>query len=181
MTKKKFENGEFIFKEGEIGDKFYLVKKGKVRVLKDNKLIREMEGGSCFGELSLLINEPRSATIVTCTKCSVYILTKKAFNENMDKNMLEYLNKKIALEDNFKLNLSDLYFSKHLGKGKFGDVSLVHDKKNYYAIKAIDRNETGAKRQESKRRPFDHWSVLHRQFHPSPTNTDQRVCIRLLF
>ena len=142
MEKKKFDKGEFIFKEGEIGDKFYFVKKGKVRVLKDNKLIREMEGGSCFGELSLLINEPRSATIVACTKCSIYILTKQAFNENIDKNMLDYLYKKISLEDNFKLTLSDLYYNKNLGKGKFGDVSLVHDKKNYYAIKAIDRNET---------------------------------------
>jgi len=35
MTKKKFENGEFIFKEGEIGDKFYLIKSGKINVIKD--------------------------------------------------------------------------------------------------------------------------------------------------
>ena len=140
MTKMKFEKGEFIFKEGEIGDKFYLVKKGRVKVLKETKFIREMEAGSCFGELSLLINEPRSATIETSTKCSVYILTKQAFNENIDKNMLEYFHKKIALEDNFKLTLNDLYFCKNLGKGKFGNVALVHDKKNYYAIKSVSRN-----------------------------------------
>ena len=140
MIKKKFEKGEFIFKEGEIGDKFYLLKKGKVKVLKDKKVIREMEEGSCFGELSLLINEPRSATVEAITECSIYILTKQVFNENIDKNMLEYLHKKIALEDNFKLTLSDLYFCKNLGKGKFGNVSLVHDQKNYYAIKAVSRN-----------------------------------------
>ena len=140
MIKKKFIKGEFIFKEGEIGDKFYLLKKGKVKVLKNKKIIREMEEGSCFGELSLLINEPRSATVEAITECSVYILTKQVFNENIDKNMLEYFHKKIALEDNFKLTLNDLFFCKNLGKGKFGNVSLVHDQKNYYAIKAVSRN-----------------------------------------
>ena len=40
-----------------------------------------MEGGSCFGEISLLINEPRSAKIVTYTKYSIDILTKKNFNK----------------------------------------------------------------------------------------------------
>ena len=54
--------------------------------------------------------------------------------------MLEYFHKKIALEDNFKLTLNDLFFCKNLGKGKFGNVSLVHDQKNYYAIKAVSRN-----------------------------------------
>ena len=65
--KKKIIKGEFIFKEGEIGDKFYLLKKGKVKVLKNKKIIREIEEGSCFGELSLLINEPCSATVETNT------------------------------------------------------------------------------------------------------------------
>jgi len=64
-----------------IKDKFYLVKKGEVRVLKDNKLIREIEKGSCIDELSVLINEPRSAKIVTYTKYSIDILTKNNFNK----------------------------------------------------------------------------------------------------
>ncbi len=68
MEKKKFEKGEFIFKEGEIGDKFYFVKKGKVRVLKDNKLISEMEGVSYFWWIICFINDPLSATIIACTK-----------------------------------------------------------------------------------------------------------------
>ena len=140
MTKEKYKQGEAIFKEGEIGDKFYLIKKGKVKVLKDKKVIREIEEGNCFGEMALLINEPRSATIEASTNCSLYVLTKKDFNETIDKNMLEYLQKKIALQDNFNMNLDCLFFVKNLGRGKFGNVALVHDKKNYYAIKAVSRN-----------------------------------------
>ena len=140
MTKEKYKEGEAIFKEGEIGDKFYLIKKGKVKVLKDKKVIREIEEGNCFGEMALLIHEPRSATIEASTKCTVYVLTKKDFDETIDKNMLDYLQKKIALQDNFNMTLDCLYFVKNLGRGKFGNVALVHDKKNYYAIKAVSRN-----------------------------------------
>ena len=140
MTKEKYKQGEAIFKEGEIGDKFYLIKKGKVKVLKNNKVIREIEEGNCFGELALLVNEPRSATIEASQKCTLYVLTKKDFDETIDKNMLEYLQKKIALQDNFNMTLNDLFFVKNLGRGKFGNVALVHDKKNYYAIKAVSRS-----------------------------------------
>ena len=41
--------------------------------------------------------------------------------------------------DNFNLTLEHLYFIKNLGKGKFGSVSLVHNNKNYFAIKAVDK------------------------------------------
>ena len=76
MSKEKFDTNQVIVREGEIGDKFYLIKKGKVNVIKNQKFIREMEQGNCFGELSLLINEPRSATIETATKVTTYVLTK---------------------------------------------------------------------------------------------------------
>ena len=109
------------------------------QLAENNKVIREIEEGNCFGELALLVNEPRSATIEASTKCTLYILTKRDFDETIDKNMLEYLQKKISLQDNFNMTLNDLFFVKNLGKGKFGNVALVHDKKNYYAIKAVSR------------------------------------------
>ena len=140
MTKEKYNVNDIVFKEGEIGDKLYLIKKGKVNVSKNNKFIREIEQGNCFGELALLVNEPRSATIVASTKLSLYSLTKQNFNEVMDKNMLSYLQQKVALLDHFNSSLDDFYYCKNLGQGKFGSVSLVHNRKNFYAIKAVSRN-----------------------------------------
>ena len=139
MSKEKFTQGNIIMNEGEMGDKFYLIKNGKVLVKKNNKLIREMEQGSCFGEMALLVNEPRSATIEASTKVTTYVLTKQAFNDVLDKNMLMYLKKKVALQDTFDSTLDDFYFCKNLGQGKFGSVSLVHNTKNYYALKAVSR------------------------------------------
>ena len=140
MSEEKFKKKQNIVKEGETGDKFYLIKSGKVNVIKNGKFVRQMEKGSAFGELSLLINEPRSATI-ECASDEVitYVLTKKAFHDVMDKNILAYLQKRVSLFDNFNSTLDDFVFVKTLGKGKFGNVSLVHNGSNLYAIKAVKR------------------------------------------
>ena len=53
--------------------------------------------------------------------------------------MVSYLVKKMALEDSFNTSLDNLYYVKSLGHGKFGDVSLVHNDKTFFAIKAVNR------------------------------------------
>ena len=141
MKKEKFEPNEYIFEKGEAADKFYVIKKGSVVVWNDEKRIRELEKGNCFGELALLSNEPRSATIQAKENCTLYVLEKKDFINNIDKNLLEYLNVKMSLLDDFNMSLNDFYFCKNLGQGKFGEVSLVHNKKHFYAIKCVDRKE----------------------------------------
>ena len=139
MKKEKFSKGETIFSEGEMGNKLYLIKKGKVKAFKNKKFIRELCEGNCFGEVALLINEPRTATVIAETDVSCFSLTKDDFNSFIDKNMLNYLAKKTALQDNFNLTLNDLYFCKTLGKGKFGSVSLVHNNKYHFAIKLVNK------------------------------------------
>ena len=141
MKKEKFTPGQTIFKEGEYGDKLYLIKKGIVDVYKSDKFIRQLSEGTCFGELSLLVNEPRSATIIANSNVTSYSLTQDNFNSCVDKNMLSYLSKKIALQDNFTITLEDLFYCKNLGRGKFGNVALVHNNKNFYAVKAVKRKE----------------------------------------
>ena len=141
MKKEKFNQDEIIFNEGENGDKLYLIKKGKVDVYKNNKFIRELCEGNCFGEMSLLINEKRTATVKAKTKVSLYSLTRNNFNSCIDKNMLNYLSKKISLQDSFNNKLEDFYFCKSLGRGKFGTVSLIHNNKNFYAMKAVRRKD----------------------------------------
>ena len=64
MKKEKFNKGETIFSEGEMGNKLYLIKKGKVKAFKNKKFIRELCEGNCFGEVALLINELRTAIVI---------------------------------------------------------------------------------------------------------------------
>ena len=141
MKKEKFDPNEYIFEKGSKADKFYVIKKGSVIVWRDEKRIRELEKGNCFGELALLSNEPRSATLQAKDYCTLYVLEKNDFINSIDKKLLEYLNVKMSLLDDFNMSLKDFYFCKNLGQGKFGEVSLVHNNKHFYAIKCVDRKE----------------------------------------
>jgi cGMP-dependent protein kinase len=72
-------------------------------------------------------------------KVTCYVLSKKEFQVILkDNTTKEYLLKKLALQ-NTEVSLNSLHYIKFLGKGKFGTVSLVHNKKFFYAIKAISR------------------------------------------
>ena len=120
---------------------------GVVRVMKNNKYVREIEVGNVFGETSLLLNENHSATLIaTSEKVCVYTLSKQNFLTVIDKKMQELMINKISLQDNFNTNLNDLFFLKSLGKGKFGSVSLVHNTKNLYAVKSVPRSIADKKR-----------------------------------
>ena len=146
MKKEKFEQNDYIFEKGDKADKFYVIKKGSVIVWRDEKKIRELEKGNCFGELALLSNEPRSATLQAKESCTLYVLEKKDFKNNIDRKFLEYLNIKMSLLDDFNMSLSDFYFCRILGQGKFGEVSLVHNKKHFYAMKCVDKKEAEKQR-----------------------------------
>jgi cGMP-dependent protein kinase len=138
MKKEKFNKGDYIIKEGTYGNTFYLISKGKVTITKDGKPLRVLEQGECLGEKSLLSNDSlRTASAVAEEKVICYVIYKKEFDMILsDSNTREYLLKKLAFQ-NTDIQLSDLFYIKFLGKGKFGSVSLVHNKHNFYAIKAI--------------------------------------------
>ena len=146
MNKEKYKPNEIIFMEGDQGDKLYLIKKGKLEVTKNNRFIREIGAGNCFGERAILVNSPRTATIKTLADTTLYSLSKETFLKMIDKNLLSYLLKIISLQDSFNITLKDLYFCKTLGKGKFGNVSLVHNGKFFYAIKAINLKLTNKRK-----------------------------------
>ena len=141
LIKKEYCEGEKIIEEGEIGDLFYLIIKGRVKITKNGIFIRELENGNYFGENSLFeLNAKRSATVIAIEKkVTCYVLSKKEFDFLLtDNNIKNYLLKQYALQDT-SIKLTDLNYIKFLGKGKFGSVSLVHNNKNIYAIKAISR------------------------------------------
>ena len=66
-----FNAGEEIIVEGEIDDSFYVITAGDVDVYKDNALIGELRCGDCFGEMSYLSKEKRTATIKAKTNVSL--------------------------------------------------------------------------------------------------------------
>lgn len=150
MKKEKFREGDCIFKENTVGDKFYMIKKGRVLVTQNSKILREMEEGNCFGELSLLNEEKRTATVYAATDVTCYTLSKEIFvNFLVDEKLNDFIKTKICLEDT-AIDLSELYYLSYLGKGKFGTVCLVHNGISLYAVKIISKRATERKRSLAK-------------------------------
>ena len=140
MKKQKFNINEYIIKENTEGDLFYLIIQGKVRITVKGNYIRDLTVGDYLGEYALLTeNILRTASAVAIEQVICYVLSKSEFQIILkDDTTKEYLKKKIALQ-NTEISLDSLHYIKFLGKGKFGTVSLVHNKQNIYAIKAISR------------------------------------------
>lgn len=156
MKKEKFFEGQTILQEDTEANTFYLISKGSVKIMKGNVFIRDMEVGSCFGEISLLNQEKRTASVIANGDVQTYVLTKEDFMTIIDKNMREYLQRKISLEDT-SITLKDLSYVKSLGKGKFGSVYLVTNKKNFYAVKVVSR------RMAEKRKILSKYFVAERR------------------
>jgi len=70
---EQFDDGDIIIQEGNKDDRdFYMLVRGKVAVLKNDKKIAEItEPGEYFGEMASLLDRPRYATVVSIGRCKV--------------------------------------------------------------------------------------------------------------
>ena len=83
--KRSFDPNEEIFAEGDTGDGVYIILDGKVRVIiftSDFKevILGELEAGQIFGEMALIDDKPRSASVVPFTPCKLAFMSGKQFN-----------------------------------------------------------------------------------------------------
>ncbi len=68
IVERFFKTGDIVFRQGDPATSLYIIENGRVRVQTadtggDQKTISELEDGQTFGEMALLWNEPRSATV----------------------------------------------------------------------------------------------------------------------
>ena len=71
--------GQAVFRQGDNGDRFYVIEDGEVDVIGDNRLIRTMRAGDGFGEMALLHDEPRVATACARTPLRLRALDRRHF------------------------------------------------------------------------------------------------------
>src|SRR6266481_1808718 len=87
ITARQYGAGEVIFLENDIGETAYVIERGRVEVLKrldgKNVHIAYIGQGEPFGEMSMIDEKPRSATVVAVEKTTVRELHRDEFLQTL--------------------------------------------------------------------------------------------------
>ena len=111
MEEKRFKKGENIITQGDNGDCLYFVEEGnlncykKFQTIPEPKLVKQYQPGDAFGELALLYNAPRAATITAeSDEVITWVLDRETFNHIVK----EAAQKKREKYENFLKNVEIL-------------------------------------------------------------------------
>ena len=73
------EAGKVLAREGATGSEFFVIIEGEVSVAKDGKEIRTLGPNDFFGEIALIEDRPRTATVTAKTPLRFFVLTRQNF------------------------------------------------------------------------------------------------------
>ncbi|XP_014219283.1 cAMP-dependent protein kinase type II regulatory subunit [Copidosoma floridanum] len=128
MFEKTVKPGEFIIRQGDDGDNFYVIEKGQYEVYVKDALIHTYDNSGFFGELALLYNMPRAATVKAKTPGTLWAMDRQTFRRILLKSaykkrkMYEDLINKVpmlkSLESYERLNLADALIPKQFDDGE---------------------------------------------------------------
>lgn len=138
---REYEDNTVICEQQQMGDYFYIVKSGKVSVVKDGVTIRTIGKHDYFGEKSVLSEKPKWASVIADGRCTCWLIDKQHFKEIFDhKAQMAILFRIERLDE--RISLSELVSVALLGKGQYGSVFLVvNEKGSLYALKCVDRSK----------------------------------------
>lgn len=107
------EAGKVLCREGETAQEFFVIIDGEVEVTKDGKSLGKLSDGDFFGEIALLEDVPRTATVTAVTPLRFFVLTRQSFwsllerQPEVERKVLRALAKRvIATSDDPSLNIA---------------------------------------------------------------------------
>lgn len=88
-SQKTFNKGDIIMRQGEFGESAYIIEKGSVEISVkklsgDSILVATRGVGAIIGEMSLMDNAPRTATVTAKEDCTLLEITKDDFTRRLD-------------------------------------------------------------------------------------------------
>ena len=112
LTKQTYDDGTYIIRQGEIGEQFYVIFKGQVRVTNtgddgNEKFLLNLAAGMVFGERAIIKKEPRAANIIADGPVECYYLDSANFQL-----MLGEIVDKMNLMNEFRLLRSSPVFNR---------------------------------------------------------------------
>lgn len=88
--------GSYLFNKGDESDSLYVIRTGRLEVLQDGIRLRELGRGEVLGELGLLIDAPRSASVRALRDSKLVRLSKADFDQIADRGVLAALVRTLA-------------------------------------------------------------------------------------
>jgi CRP-like cAMP-binding protein len=79
-----FGPGKELIREGETGREFFVLLDGTADVRRNGRKIRTLGPGDFFGEIALVANTPRTATVVTSSEVELLVITARSFKMLLD-------------------------------------------------------------------------------------------------
>ncbi len=91
MREEEFGAGEVIIRQGEVGETFYVIESGRVQTVVQEdggeRVVAERGPGEFVGEIALLMQVPRTATVRTLTPVRTLVLDRDAFDRLVVKHL----------------------------------------------------------------------------------------------
>ena len=78
---RSYKLGDTVIQEGELGDEFFIVLSGQVTVLKGDAVLSTLGRGEHFGEMAMIRNQPRSASVVAASEAEIGAIKRADFFE----------------------------------------------------------------------------------------------------
>jgi CRP/FNR family cyclic AMP-dependent transcriptional regulator len=76
----EFREGQTVMREGRPGVEFFVIVDGKARVTRRGRKLADLGAGDWFGEIALLSNVPRTATVVAGSPLRTLVLTRSGLS-----------------------------------------------------------------------------------------------------
>ncbi|XP_059170434.1 cGMP-dependent protein kinase 1-like isoform X2 [Physella acuta] len=118
MYEKRVAKNCYIIKEGERGEHIYVCAEGVLEVHKDDKRLGDIKSGGLFGELAILYNCKRTASVKAVTNTTLWVLDRRVFQAIMMKTGLQKREENIAF-------LKSVPLLKHLPSEKLAKIADV--------------------------------------------------------
>ncbi len=142
ISEKKFRPNQIILKDGPKSNIFYYIYSGDIKININGVDFKTLTKGKCFGDIS---SENKTfsqiTSFISSSNSILFSIDKDTYEEIVNKSdFFLNLRKMINLND-ANITLESLYFLNEIGRGSYGNVYLVHNKKKLFALKTAEINQ----------------------------------------
>jgi CRP/FNR family transcriptional regulator, cyclic AMP receptor protein len=81
-----FPAGKVLTHEGNPGREFFVLLDGTAEVTKGKRKVRQLSGGDFFGEIALVSDVPRTATVTTASPARALVITDRSFKRLLERS-----------------------------------------------------------------------------------------------